>query len=345
MSTQILDCADFLNTGKGELIIDVRAPIEFFKGHIVGSVNMPLFDNTERAEIGTIFKQQGKELAVNRGLEIVSPKMVPFVKEVKELSKDNKVFIYCARGGMRSNSFAWLMSTSGLQAHVLKGGYKAYRNFVLDSFTAKRNIILIGGNTGSGKTDILKALKKDKISVVDLEAIAHHKGSAFGNINEQKQNPQQVFENQLYTEFGLIDQKSTLILEDESHTIGFNKIPLPLWRQMTTAPIIRVHLPFEHRLKNILKDYTTQNIHELKESVNKIAQQLGPNNTKLCIQLLDEGNLEEVAKLALNYYDKAYDYKYATKKERTTDVYLDSLDMDETIIKVKQAIHKISNVG
>jgi tRNA 2-selenouridine synthase len=159
MTVSALEVADFLTKSKHELIIDVRAPIEFFKGHVPNAINIPLFEDSERAEIGTLYKQQGKDTAVNRGLEIVSPKMTSFVNQVKTLSKNKKVFVYCFRGGMRSNSFAWLMNTSGLDAVIMKGGYKAFRNYVLDYFGQDRKIILLGGKTGSGKTDILKKLK------------------------------------------------------------------------------------------------------------------------------------------------------------------------------------------
>ena len=124
MTVFALDVANFLTKSKHELIIDVRAPIEFFKGHIPNAINIPLFEDSERAEIGTLYKQQGKDTAVNRGLEIVSPKMTSFVNQVKALSQNKKVFVYCFRGGMRSNSFAWLMNTSGLEAVIMKGGYK-----------------------------------------------------------------------------------------------------------------------------------------------------------------------------------------------------------------------------
>ena len=124
MTSKALNIIEFLDKSKNELIIDVRAPIEFAKGHIVNSINIPLFEDIERAEIGTLYKQQGKDIAVNRGLEIVSPKLVPFVNLVKSLSKNKKVYVYCFRGGMRSNSFAWLMNTSGLDATLLEGGYK-----------------------------------------------------------------------------------------------------------------------------------------------------------------------------------------------------------------------------
>ncbi len=336
MTATALSVFDFLTESKEELIIDVRAPIEFFKGHIPNAVNIPLFEDSERAEIGTLFKQQGKDTAVNRGLEIVSPKMVPFVNNVKALSKNKKVFVYCFRGGMRSNSFAWLMNTSGLDAAILKGGYKAYRNHALNYFEEKKKIVLLGGNTGSAKTDIIKCLPALEVQTIDLEGLAHHKGSAFGAINEQKQLPQQNFEHSLFEQLQLIDANKLVVLEDESKSIGFNKLPHALWSQMKEAPIIKLEIPFELRVQKLVEDYTTANIDELKECVIKISQQLGSLNTKLCLQYLDGGNLHDVARLSLLYYDKAYNFIYLNKKQPIIVLSSDTIDAETNARKVKQ---------
>jgi tRNA 2-selenouridine synthase len=342
MIVNAMDVGLFLEKSRNELIVDVRAPIEFFKGHVPGAINIPLFDNNERAEIGTLFKQQGKDTAVNRGLEIVSPKMTYFVNHVKELSKEKKVFVYCFRGGMRSNSFAWLMNTSGLNASIMKGGYKAFRNYALHYFTEKKQLILLGGKTGSGKTDILKKLADLRIQTVDLEKIAHHKGSAFGSINELKQNPQQVFEHELFQQLKALNETQHIILEDESQAIGFNKIPQGLWEQMKQATIIKLEIPFELRVQKLVDDYTTVNIDALKCCVIKIAQQLGPQNTKLCLQYLDEGNLSDVARLSLLYYDKAYEFSYARKKQPIIHLVSDTIDASANAIKVKTVIDTIN---
>lgn len=342
MTVEALHISDFLNQSKGELIIDVRAPIEFSKGHLIGATNIPLFENTERAEIGTLYKQQGKETAITRGLEIVSPKMVPFVNQVKALSKNKKVFVYCFRGGMRSNSFAWLMNTSGIDACILQGGYKAYRTHVLNYFTIEKQIVLLGGKTGSGKTDVLKQLEKLNYPVVDIEKIAHHKGSAFGSINEEKQHPQQLFENNLFNAFNLFQSQKSFVVEDESQTIGYNKIPYPLWLQMKKGTIIKLNIPFELRVQKLVEDYTTTDTDALKACVVKIAQQLGSLNTKLCLQYLDEKNLAEVARLSLLYYDKAYEYKYQNKmQQQVIQIDSDSIDAKINAEKVKQVIDSL----
>ncbi len=342
MTSKALSIIQFLNNSSNELIIDVRAPIEFEKGHITNAINIPLFEDVERAEIGTLYKQQGKEIAVNRGLEIVSPKLVPFVNQVKSLTKNKKVFIYCFRGGMRSNSFAWLMNTSGLDATILEGGYKNYRNHVLNYFEEKKKLVIIGGMTGSGKTDLLKKLDKLDFQIIDLEKLANHKGSAFGSINEEKQKPQQIFENNLFHQLSLLDSEKIILIEDESQSIGYNKIPHALWLQMKKAPIIKLDIPFELRVLKLVQDYTTTNIEALKICVKKIEQNLGTQNAILCLKYLNENNLTDVARLTLKYYDKAYSYTYNKKNTQLIiPLVLDSMNIEENSLKLIKLINSL----
>jgi tRNA 2-selenouridine synthase len=342
MQAKGLPVNTFLQDSKDGVIIDVRSPIEYFKGHIPRAINVPLFEDAERAEIGTMYKQKGKETAVTRGLEIVSPKMVPFVSQVKAIAQGRKIFVYCFRGGMRSNSFAWLMNTSGLDAQILSGGYKAFRNYVLQYFERKFNLVLIGGSTGSGKTEILKQLAALHIQSVDLEAIAHHKGSAFGAINEDRQHPQQNFEHYLFDAFSGLSLDQLIVLEDESQTIGFNKIPHPLWLQMKQATIIKLDIPFELRVQKLVEDYSTTDIAALKECVHKITEKLGGDNAKLCLQYLDEGKLADVARRSLQYYDKAYSHLYNNKKQAMVCVESDTIDPSINALKVKQIIDSLN---
>jgi tRNA 2-selenouridine synthase len=343
MKSKSLPIFNFLKQSVGHVIIDVRAPIEFKKGHIANAINVPLFEDIERAEIGTLYKQQGKDIAVTRGLEIVSPKLVPFVNQVKKLSSSKKIFVYCFRGGMRSNSFAWLMNTSGLDATILEGGYKNYRNHVLNYFEREKKIVVLGGMTGSGKTDLLKNIKHDNFQIIDLEALANHKGSAFGSINEEKQNPQQVFENNLFYALNLLDEDKHILVEDESQSIGFNKIPRGFWLQMKKAPIIKLEVPFELRVQKLVQDYTTTNIEALKICIKKIEQNLGTQNANLCLNYLDENNLREVARLTLKYYDKAYSFTYNKKtSQQIIPLVLDTMNIEENTLKLKMALKSLT---
>ena len=343
MKSKSLPIFNFLKQSVGHVIIDVRAPIEFKKGHIANAINVPLFEDIERAEIGTLYKQQGKDIAVTRGLEIVSPKLVPFVNHVKKLSSSKKIFVYCFRGGMRSNSFAWLMNTSGLDATILEGGYKNYRNHVLNYFEREKKLVVLGGMTGSGKTDLLKNIKHDNFQIIDLEALANHKGSAFGSINEEKQNPQQVFENNLFYALNLLDEDKHIVVEDESQSIGFNKIPRGFWLQMKKAPIIKLEVPFELRVQKLVQDYTTTNIEALKICIKKIEQNLGTQNANLCLNYLDENNLTEVARLTLKYYDKAYSFTYNKKtSQQIIPLVLDTMNIEDNTLKLKMALKSLT---
>lgn len=338
MKANALSVENFLLYADNKLLIDVRAPIEYRKGHIPGAVNIPLFDDLERAEIGTLYKSNGKDDAVIRGLEIVAPKLTEFIKQTKETAQNNEVFVYCFRGGMRSNSFGWLLNTAGLKVYILEGGYKAYRNHILNQFNNPLKIVLLGGATGSGKTEILHHLKKS-IPVLDLEKLANHKGSAFGGINQPAQLPQQLFENNLGDSLKKLPSDKVILVEDESMSIGYNKIPYPFWQQMKAATIIKIIVPFDLRVKRLVKEYGSADIESLKKSIRNISQQLGPSQFKECITLLDEGKLDEVAAITLKYYDRAYEFNH-TKKNITTIIQVETETDDAKINaeKIKQTL-------
>lgn len=333
MKTEAIPVNNFLLQSSKKLVIDVRSPIEFKKGHMPGAINIPLFDDMERAEIGTLYKAKGKEDAVMRGLEIVSPKLTTFINEAKKNTQNKGVLVYCFRGGMRSNSFGWLLNTAGLETQILEGGYKAYRNHVLKQFEKNYKILLLGGPTGSGKTEILKCLKQD-IPILDLEGLAHHKGSAFGGIGQPAQLPQQLFENNFYNDLIEVDASKYVLIEDESMSIGYNKIPYPFWLQMKQAPIIKIMVPFDLRVNRLVNEYGKEDVEKLKQSVRNISQQLGPNNSKDCLQWLDEGKLADVAALTLKYYDKAYEYNHTQKNKKI--ILQVETDTDDPIVNAEK---------
>ncbi len=315
ITSQVLSIENFLREGVSGTMVDVRSPGEFANGHILGAINIPLFDDHERAEIGTLYKIKGKEEAVVRGIEIVSPKLADFIRSVKEKSGDSgKVHVYCFRGGMRSGSFCWLMETAGLQAFKLDGGYKSYRNRALNLFKEKRTLVLLGGSTGSGKTDVLKEITKLNEQAVDLEGIAHHKGSAFGFIGQEKQPSQQQFENELSAELEKTDPKKITWLEDESYSIGTVQLPYDLWTQMKTAPIINLKVPFDLRVKRLVAEYGQTSIETLRRPLLAIKTRLGPQHHKTALEHLEKGEMDKVAEITLRYYDKAYEHNHEKRK-------------------------------
>ncbi|MGZ3861769.1 MAG: tRNA 2-selenouridine(34) synthase MnmH [Bacteroidia bacterium] len=312
-----LSMENFIQEGITGTLVDVRSPVEFANGHIPGAINIPLFDDHERAEIGTLYKVKGKEEAVMRGIEIVSPKLAGFIRSVKEKNDGKeRVLIYCFRGGMRSSSFCWLMDTAGVNAVKLEGGYKNYRANALGLFTKPHKIVLIGGSTGSGKTEVLKKLQELKAQTLDLEGIANHKGSVFGFIGQKEQPAQQQFENNLFQELHKLDPSDLIFVEDESFAIGSVKLPYPFWLQMKEAPIVKLKVPFDLRVKRLVEEYGQVSIETLRKPLLQIKARLGPQHCKNALEHLEKGELDKVAEITLHYYDKAYEFSHEKRKYR-----------------------------
>lgn len=310
---------EFLRQSKDHLTLDVRSEGEFNYGHILHATNLPLFNNEERKVVGTSYKQHGKNEAVLLGLDIVGQKMSGFVRYVQPLVKENKVFVHCWRGGMRSGSMAWLLNLFGYDVYVLKGGYKAYRHYVLDGLAKKYKYVVIGGRTGSGKTKVLAKLKQLGEQVVDLEKLANHKGSAFGALGQQKQPSTEHFENLLAEELRQYDASRRVWLEDESKTIGKVFLDLNFWNYLRLSPLFVIELPVPVRVESLAMEYGGFSAEELKGSFDNIVRRLGNEQWKNATAAIDEGNIKQAVEIALRYYDKAYDKGIAMKE--TKEVY------------------------
>lgn len=296
-------------------IIDVRTPSEFADGHIPGAFNMPLFSDEERAIIGAIYKQKSPQLAIEKGLEITGPKMIYFLNSAQEFAKGKPICLYCWRGGKRSGSIGWLLDFSGLNVSVIEGGYKAYRQFQSRYFTEEVfQLIILGGKTGSAKTEILQALEKEGEQMVDLEKLANHKGSAFGWISEKPQPSNEQFTNELFSSFITKDLTQPIWLENESKGIGRVYIPDELWAKMRVSLLINLEIPFEKRIDHLVDIYVNDNPNDLIESFNKIKKRLGGQNIKDAIIAIEEGDLRKSAEIALKYYDKSYQYHLETNE-------------------------------
>jgi tRNA 2-selenouridine synthase len=327
MITKKLDISEFLKASRDQPVIDVRTPSEFKQGHIPGAFNIPLFTDEERAEIGTIYKQESRDASIRRGLDIVGPKMRSFVDEADKFIPDGNVLVHCWRGGMRSESMAWLLNFSGIKAQTLSGGYKVFRNYVLDTFNESWPIIILGGMTGSGKTEVLHHLSEMGEQVIDLEGLANHKGSAFGAIGEDPQPTNEHFENELAFRLLQMDKNRPIWLEDESHHIGRNLIPNALFEQMRSAPVIKMNVPSPERIKHLINVYSDYPNDQLRESIQKIERRLGGLRTKQALEALDINDYGFVAESALNYYDKTYTYGLNKRDESMIcPVDLESID-------------------
>jgi tRNA 2-selenouridine synthase len=311
---QHLPVRDFVFLDDKSPIIDVRSPAEYAQGHIPGAFNIPLFDNEERAQIGKTYKQQGKDIAVKEGLNIVGPKMASILDQLENINSGKVIRIYCWRGGMRSSSVAWLFETSGYGCSLLEGGYKSYRGLMANIFNGL-DIILIGGETGSGKTEVLYELKQMGEQTVDLEGLANHKGSAFGSIGMPEQPTSEQFQNLVIEEFLKLDEAKRIFIEDESANIGKVILPENLWLKMKKSPVVQLSVPLEFRVNRLVKDYGSNNRDELKSCILKIERKLGGQNVKIAIEHLESGDLASVARLLLYYYDKSYRFQLEGKKE------------------------------
>jgi tRNA 2-selenouridine synthase len=301
---------DWWNTRKQSVLLDVRTPAEFEKGHIPGALNLPLFSNDERAEVGTIYKQEGPEPALLRGLELVGPKMRGFVERARDLVPDRKLTVHCWRGGNRSASMAWLLDLAGFEVEILEGGYKAFRKFVLDGFFKKKlNLTVLGGKTGTGKTSILHALREKGEQVIDLEGLANHKGSAFGWIGEDPQPTSEHFENRLFDVFSSLESEKPTWIENESRTVGKVYIPQGMWDQMKAAPLVNIEFPLEERIRHLVDTYTQTEAEDLKVCFRNLKKRLGGQNVKAGLEALERNDYATAVKIALTYYDKTYQYQ------------------------------------
>jgi tRNA 2-selenouridine synthase len=301
--------ADFISKKQELPIIDVRSPIEFNKGHILGAINIALFSDEERDAIGKKYKHESPTKAINLGLEFAVPKIEDFINSATKVAPNKKVLLYCARGGMRSHSFAKMLIEAGFEeVFVLETGYKAFRKHVLDSFVCKAKMIVLGGMTGSGKTDILKALEQRGEQILDLEKIGCHKGSSFGGIGQEAQPTSQQFENNIFDRWHRFDFSKRIWVENESIRIGRVNIPEALFEQMQKAKLIELVVEKEIRAKRLVKEYAHFDKGLLKDAVLRIQKRLGDESTKQALLALEKEDYFSLVLLVLVYYDKSYQY-------------------------------------
>lgn len=311
-----LTASEFLQQSKNNLTLDVRSEGEYNYGHIPHAINLPLFTNEERKMVGTAYKQQSKETAMLLGLDIVGKKMSGFVNEIKPLVKNNKVYVHCWRGGMRSGSMAWLFNLFGYEVYTLNGGYKSYRHTVLETLGAEKKYLVLGGKTGSGKTAVLHQLRAMGEQVLDMEALASHKGSAFGMLGQAPQPSTEHFENMLHLQLSQFDTNKRIWLEDESKKIGTVVLDNNFWARMSAAPLVYISIPQQVRVSRLAKEYGVNHLEGLKQSLTNIRKRLGGLDWKEAMEALEQQDFETAARITLNYYDKTYEYNLAQQKER-----------------------------
>lgn len=333
-----LSLNDFLASPTAPPILDVRAPIEFAQGHIPGAINLPLFSDEERARIGTAYKQVSQEKAVLLGLDFFGPNMSRMVKVVKKLAPDKKVRLHCWRGGMRSGAVLWLLELAGFEVQLLDKGYKDYRRAVLAEFTNPRQLRVLGGLTGSGKTDVLRELAKLGETVLDLEGLACHKGSSFGAIGQPPAPTQEQFENTLAQALHALPTDRPIWVEDESLQIGRIIIPRPFFEQMRQAPLTVLEVPRTERVTYLAQEYGNQDAGLLAEAVQRLSKRLGGLATKEALAAIETGDMARMVELVLDYYDKTYGFGLSQKiNSSITKVPTDTVDAAANAARVLEA--------
>lgn len=304
---EVVNIEQFLTLSASYPVIDVRAPSEYEQGHIPGALNIPLFSDEERKVVGTAYKQINKEAAMYKGLDFAGKKLVSLAKEGEKKAGSNKtLLVHCWRGGMRSKSMVWLFETLGLTCYLLEGGYKSYRNLIHSQFEQDFRIRVLGGRTGSGKTDILFQLEAMGEQIIDLEGLAHHKGSAFGALGEHPQPSTEQFENNLYQALSKLDYSRYIWIEDESRNVGRCVVPGPFYQQMKDSRTLFLDISRELRATHLVKHYAGYESGELKECILKISKRLGGDRTREALESVDVGNFKNTAMITLHYYDKTY---------------------------------------
>jgi tRNA 2-selenouridine synthase len=308
-------------------IIDVRSPSEFSTGQIPGAYNIPLFDDRKREAVGIRYKKDGRIKAILEGLKLSGPSMHLKLEQALKISKEGRLLVHCWRGGMRSEAMAWLFSLGGIETDVLEGGYKSYRHYVLENLSVNRNMIILGGLTGSGKTHILGYLKDKRHQVIDLEGLANHKGSAFGSLGQLPQPSSENFANLLFDEWKHIDPCRPVWLEDESRNIGTVFMPEEFYLNMQKNPAVILLMNIKTRLPRLIEEYSCYSSDELVSTVMKISKRLGGDRTKEATEAVQRGDFAKAIEITLHYYDKAY--LFGLGKRQGKDIYYINTDTDD----------------
>jgi len=329
MSEIVAEKAFDLLDHKNTVCIDVRSEGEFEKGSFPGAVNIPLLNNEHRHIVGLVYKQKGQEAAIVKGHELVDPLRASLVQRWKEtLDRGQTPLLYCWRGGLRSRiSCEWIREGGGQVLQVI-GGFKALREISLKLLSSPPEFLVLAGMTGSGKSELLK----EAPNPIDIEALAQHRGSAFGIIPQKPQPTPIDFENSLALKMRHPGTRFTV--EDESITIGRCRLSLPMYQKMARSPSILLEVPVEKRAHNIFLEYVTKPLEEdrRKEELEghylhclaKIHRRLGGLESQNISKMINQAFEREtsfdahkpwIESLLTKYYDKMYTHSLS-KKER-----------------------------
>ncbi|WP_413309486.1 tRNA 2-selenouridine(34) synthase MnmH [Bacillus sp. 1P10SD] len=339
-----------LFTLKNPIIVDIRSPIEFKDGAIPGAINVPLFSDEERHEIGIIYKHEGQAAAKWRAMELVSPKIPELLHTIKDHHTNGELVIHCWRGGMRSNAVVTFLEFAGIYAWRLVGGYKAYRHHILEKIPTiiPQNAVVIHGMTGVGKTEVLKILKQRSYPILDLEEMAGHRGSIFGTIGLGEGHNQKTFDSLLFKGLQEIQGSDYFLVEAESKRIGKAVQPEELMDTKFKGINIYIHSPLEQRVKQLISEYVLPYENEpwyeskIFSNLEKVLKRVRDLEVRSkLMDYLDEKNYHELIRILLEYYyDPRYDHARQEYEGDFYDIFADNpVDAAE---KVENKLNELS---
>jgi tRNA 2-selenouridine synthase len=331
------------------LFVDTRSPSEFEHGHIPGAVNVPLLQDDERAIVGTLYKQRGPEEAKKKGLEIVSGKLADMVQRVSSLTAaapSAPLVVYCWRGGMRSGSVLTILELMGISGSQLIGGYKSYRRHVqeqLAGFQLRPTVVVLCGSTGVGKTSLLQLIGERGHPVIDLEHLANHRGSAFGQVGRGKPATAQNFDAQLLRLLVQYNEEPFLVVECESKRVGNVYLPEVLFQAMKSGRRILTRASMATRVERLIIEYTDvliPNDPEILQSINSLQKRLGRKQVAQLTKDYETGNLAGFTKALLSeYYDPLYAYETASAD--LFDLVVDAEDLNQAAEAIAKYIDRL----